>query len=380
MNRVLRAGVVGTGLIGLAHVEALRRTGVEVAGVVGSSPERARTRFSGRVYDDLTSLLADPAVDAVHVASPNARHYEHAVAALKAGKHVVCEKPLGLSVAEGEQMAAAAEQAGVVAAVCFNVRFYALCHQTRAMVAAGDIGAPRLVSGAYLQDWLLQDTDWSWRLIPEEAGRYRAIADIGSHWLDLAAYVSGQQVAEVVADLRTLVPVRRHPAGPVQTFAAAEDGPLVTDRIDSDDAAGVLLRFSDGASGTLVVSQVSAGRKNGLSLEVSGSEASLAWHSENPDQLWIGHRGRPNELLARDPELLADAAQAVTGYPAGHVEGYPDTFRGLFAAVYADIARGQLSVPASYPTFADGLDALRVVDAVGRSSADRRWVAVPRPA
>ena len=377
------AAVVGSGFIGMAHVEALRRCGVHVTGLVGSRPERAQPKAQaagiGRVYANLDEALADPEVSVVHVATPNHLHVEQARRALNAGKHVVCEKPLGLTSSETAELVADAEQRDLVAAVCLNVRFYPLLQQLRAMIAGDELGTPRFVTGSYLQDWLLEDTDWNWRLVPEEAGALRAVADIGSHWLDLAQFVVGQPIVEVMADLHTFVPVRRHPEGPVETFAAAAvEGELVEEPMSSDDAAGILLRFANGARGTLGVSQVSAGRKNAITIEVDGSESAAAWYSEEPDQLWIGHRGRPNEQLARDPGLLAPAAAAVSQYPGGHVEGYPDTFRGLFSRVYADVARGSRSAQPDYPTFADGHDVLRVTEAIARSTAERRWVAVDR--
>lgn len=375
--------VVGVGFIGVAHVEALRRLGIDVAGVVGSSPERARAK-AGRanlpaVYDDLDAVLADPSVDAVHVASPNDVHAAQATAVLGAGKHVVCEKPLGLTAAETSEMVAVAERSGLVNAVCFNMRFYPVCHQAAAMVAAGEIGQPMLVSGAYLQDWLLRPTDWNWRLEPDRAGGLRAVADIGSHWLDLARFVTGRQVEEVMADLHTLVPVRRHPPGPVETFAGPVDGEdLVEETMTSDDAASIMLRFAGGTVGLVAVSQVSAGRKNSVTMEVDGTESALAWHSEEPDRLWIGHRGRPNEILQRDPTMAAPEAARIIGYPAGHVEGYPDTFRALFSQVYADIVAGGPSPRPPYPTFADGHDAVCVTEAVAESSAKGHWVTVDR--
>jgi predicted dehydrogenase len=379
----IRTVVVGVGFIGVAHVEALRRLGVDVVGVVGSTPDRARRKAEAanlpRVYDSLEAVLADPQVHVVHVATPNDVHAEQAAAALAAGKHVVCEKPLALGPAEGERLVARAAASGLVNAVCYNIRFYPLCHQARAIVRSGGIGEPRLITGAYLQDWLLLPTDWNWRLVPERGGILRAVADIGSHWLDLARFISGRSVVEVMADLHTLVPVRRHPAGPVETFAsAAADEPLVEEPMTTDDAAGILLRFEGGARGVATISQVSAGRRNSLAIEVDGSEASVAWRSEEPDQLWIGHRGRSNELHPRDPSLADAELRRLHAYPAGHVEGYPDTFRALFAEVYADIERGGPSADPAYPTFADGLDALRVTDAVARSAADGRWVTVER--
>ena len=381
----IKAGVVGVGFIGVTHVEALRRLGVDVVGVVGGDLQRARAKAKAanlpRVFEDLDQLLSTD-VDVIHVASPNHVHAEQALAALEAGKHVVCEKPLGLDSQQTAALLAVAQSSGLVNAVCLNVRFYPQCHQLRAMVNAGDLGSPRLVTGSYLQDWMLLETDWNWRLVPEEAGPLRSVADIGSHWLDLASFVSGRRVVEVFADLHTLVPVRRRPVGPVETFAAgtgADGDERVEEIMTSDDAAGILLRFEGGAAGTLTVSQVSAGRKNSLTIEVDGAESSASWCSEEPDRLLIGHRGRPNEVLYRDPGALYGEAGRLAAYPAGHVEGYPDTFRALFADVYADIHRGRPSDDPTYPTFADGHDVVLVTEAVATSATEQRWTPVRRP-
>jgi predicted dehydrogenase len=378
----IRAGVVGVGFIGVAHVEALRRIGVNVVGVVGSSPERARKKAEAanlpRVFESYESLLSDD-IDVVHVATPNHAHADQVRAALDAGVHVVCEKPLALTSSDTRDLVRRAGDSGLVAAVCFNIRFYPLCHQMRSMVAAGAIGEPRLVSGSYLQDWLLLPTDWNWRLVPDEAGALRAVADIGSHWLDLSRFVTGRRIVEVMADLHTLVPTRRHPPGPVETFAATPgDEELIEEEMSSDDAAGILLRYEDGGRGAVTISQVSAGRKNSVSIEIDGADSALGWFSEDPDRLWIGHRGRPNEILQRDPSLVAPDVARLIGYPGGHVEGYPDTFRALFAEVYADVERGAPADPPSYPTFADGHDAVCVTEAVARSSAEGSWVHVER--
>lgn len=377
----IKAGVVGVGFIGVAHVEALRRLGVDVIGVVGSTPERASAKAEAanlpEVYDSVEALAE--AADVVHIASPNHAHADQVRSVLEAGSHVVCEKPLALTSGDTADLVARADEAGLVNAVCFNIRFYPSCHQARAMVAAGELGEPRLVTGSYLQDWLLRDTDWNWRLEPDKAGGLRAVADIGSHWLDLARFVTGSDVVEVMADLHTLVPVRRHPAGPVETFAAVdEDAELVEEKMSSDDAAGIMLRFANGARGVVAISQVSAGRKNSVSIEVDGSDSAVSWFSETPDHLWVGHRGRPNEILQRDPGLAAPEAARIIGYPGGHVEGYPDTFRALFGEVYADVARGGPAAQPTYPTFADGHDALLVTEAVAQSSAEQRWVSVTR--
>jgi predicted dehydrogenase len=379
----INAGVVGVGFIGIAHIEALRRLGINVAGVVGSSPARVRAKSENAdlpaIYDSVEALAADPDIDVIHIASPNHIHADQVRACLAAGKHVVCEKPLALTSADGADLVEHARAAGAVNAVCFNIRFYPLNHQMAAMVRSGEIGEPRFVTGSYLQDWLLLETDWNWRLVSEEAGPLRAVADIGSHWLDLARFITGKRVVEVMADLHTFVPVRRHPAGPVETFAAttgAED--LIEEEMSSDDGAGILLRFEDGARGTLSIAQTAAGRKNSVSIEVDGSDSALSWFSENPDYLWIGHRGRPNEILQRDPSLLTPDAARTAAYPGGHVEGYPDTFRALFKDIYQDVANGGPAPDPAYPTFADGHDALLVTEAIARSSQEQRWVTVAR--
>jgi predicted dehydrogenase len=379
----IKVGVVGVGFIGVAHVEALRRIGVDVVGVAGSTPDRARAKADAAnlppVYDSYEVMLADPAIDAVHIATPNYAHADQVRLAFDAGKHVVCEKPLALDSDNTRDLVARAAAAGLVNAVCFNIRFYPAAHQAAAMVRSGDIGEPRFVTGAYLQDWLLLATDWNWRLVPDEAGALRAVADIGSHWLDLARFITGKQVTEVMADLHTFVPIRSHPAGPVETFAEVSDAAdLIEEPMSSDDGAGILLRFENGVRGQAAISQVSAGRKNSVSIEIDGAESALAWHSEDPDKLWIGHRGRPNEVLQRDPSLLAPDAARVTGYPGGHVEGYPDTFRALFNEVYKDVAAGGPADSPAYPTFVDGHDAMCVTEAVARSSQEERWVPVER--
>jgi predicted dehydrogenase len=379
----IKTAVVGIGFIGVAHVEALRRLGVEIAGVVGSTPERARAKAEtiglGRVYESVDELASDPEVDVVHVASPNHAHAEQVRALLQAGKHVVCEKPLAVDTADTADLVARAAGSGLVNAVCFNIRFYPANHQAMAMVAAGDIGEPRLITGSYHQDWLLRETDWNWRLQPEEAGELRAVADIGSHWLDLTRFISGRRVVEVMADLHTLVPVRKRPLGPVETFATVTgDEDLVTEEMESDDAAGILLRYQNGARGAVTISQVSAGEKNSVRYEVAGSDAALRWHSARPDDLIIGHRGRPNEVLSRDPALYSPEAARLIGFPGGHVEGFPDTFRALFSRVYRDVLDGGPSDSPDYPTFADGHDAVLVTDAVARSSHEQRWATVDR--
>lgn len=381
-GRIIRAGVVGTGFIGPVHVEALRRIGVDVVGMAGTDPDitsRKAAEFGvTRTFSSLDAMLAEAEIDAVHITTPNYLHAPMAKQVLEAGKHVICEKPLAMDVREGEELLHLAERSGLVHAVNFNQRFYPMAQQARAMVSAGELGRVTIVQGRYLQDWLLRDTDWNWRLEPGYGGEMRAVADIGSHWLDLTSFITGQRVRSVCADFATFVPVRRKPTRRVETFAGKAHRPDEYEErtIETEDYASILLRYDDGAHGVLTVSQVSAGRKNHLAFEVDGSESSVAWISENPEELWIGHRDQPSGIMLRDPALLAPEARSTTSYPGGHPEGFPDTFKQLYRKVYAAIAAGGPPADPGYPTFADGVTALRVGQAILESSRSGAWVDV----
>ena len=386
MRRIAEVGaaVIGTGFIGTVHVEALRRIGVQVRGVLGSTPERgaARALTLGvpRAYGSLEDLLADATVDVVHVASPNDLHVSQAKAILAAGRHVVCEKPLALTAAGSAELVELAASSGLVNATNFNIRHYPLNQQARETVAAGTLGEVRLVTGRYFQDWLLLESDWNWRLQPDRGGVLRAVGDIGSHWLDLTTYITGQRIAAVMADLTTFIRTRHEPKGPVETFSSERSSETVNRRITTEDTAAILLRFEDGARGAVTISQISPGRKNSLQYEIDGSAAALAWDSEQPDQAWIGHRDRPNEVLIRNPALMGRAGRAASALPGGHVEGFFDTFCALYRAVYADVLAGAPSVHPGYPTFADGHDQMLVADAIAESARESRWASVAWPA
>ena len=374
------AAVIGSGFIGTVHVEALRRLGVDVRGLLGSSPERGaeRARAIGvpTAYPSLEALLDDASVDVVHVTSPNHAHFPQVKAILAAGRHVVCEKPLAVTSDESAELARLAAASDRITAVNFNIRFYPLNQHARQMVRDGALGAPRLVTGRYFQDWLLLDTDWNWRLQPEQGGSLRAVGDIGSHWIDLVSFVTGARVTAVMAELATFVKVRRQPAGPIETFSTGRAADTVARAIGTEDAAFILLRFADGARGSVAVSQVSAGRKNLLQWEVDGAAAAAAWESETPDHLWIGHRGRPNEILQRSPELMNAAGAAAASLPGGHVEGFGDTFHALYREVYHAVLAGAPPADPLYATFDDGHHGLLVGDAIARSAREGRWVEV----
>jgi predicted dehydrogenase len=371
----LRAGVVGTGFIGAVHVEALRRLGVEVVGVVGSTPERASAKKLAPVLDSYDAMLADDRVDVVHLTTPNHLHHPQVKQALEAGKHVVCEKPVAMTSEQSAELLELAERTSLVHCTNFNIRFYPQAQQARALVADGALGEVWNVHGGYLQDWLLLPTDWNWRLEPEKGGELRAVADIGSHWLDLVQFVLGRRVESLLADLATTIPVRQRPAREIETFASADDVEREDAPMGTEDLAHILLRFERGSRGSLVVSQVSAGRKNSLRFQVDGSSAALAWDSERNEELWLGHRGQPNEHVLRDPALLEPGRSRI-GLPGGHAEGFAETFRELYRAVYTAVAAGGPPEAPDYPTFADGHWENVLGDAVALSNRERRWVEV----
>ena len=378
--RIIGAAVVGTGFIGPVHVEAIRRLGHRVIGILGSSPEKSRRSadFLGldTAYTSLAELLADPAVDVVHLASPNRYHFAQCQQVLAAGKHLICEKPLAATRTETAELVRLAARTPVVTAVNYNIRFYPLCLEAREQVRSGSLGSLFHLTGSYLQDWLLYPTDFNWRVQAEEGGELRAVADIGTHWLDLMRFITGLELEAVCADLRTVHPVRQRPRGGLETFQSTADTPTETEAVavSTEDYGSILLRFRGGVKGCLTVSQVTAGRKNALSYEIAGERASLAWHSEEPNTLEIGTRENGRLLRPRDPGFLSTVARGYSNYPAGHAEGFPDSFKQLYRAVYADIERGGPSADPLYATFADGHREACFCDAVLQSHREQRWV------
>jgi predicted dehydrogenase len=373
------AAVIGTGFIGTVHIGALRRLGVRVEGVLGSSVERGVERAAAfgisKSYSSLEQLLKDPKVQVVHVTSPNHLHCRHVKQIIAAGRHVICEKPLAMTSDQSREMMQLSEGSRGIAAVCYNTRFYALNQHARGMVASGELGDIRLITGSYHQDWLAKDTDWNWRLETEEGGALRSVGDIGTHWMDLTSFITGLRPSAVMAELATFIPERQKPVGAVETFTQSQ-GKTTPRQIKTDDAATILLRFANGARGMMSTSQVSHGRKNALHWDVTGSKASAAWHSETSDQLWIGHRDHPNQILQRDPALMNTFGAAATALPGGHVEGFADSFYALFRQVYADIAKGVRSPNSTYATFEDGHAEMLFCDAVLQSAKTGTWVDV----
>jgi predicted dehydrogenase len=377
------AAVVGAGFMGGVHTEGLRRAGIEVVGALGVSAEETdgfvKAQGIPRGYASLDELLGDDAVQSVHIVTPNRLHHGMAKAVLEAGKHVFCEKPLAMNSQEtAELVALAAAHPKQAAAVNYNLRFYPLNLEARERVRGGQLGEVYHVAGSYVQDWLLLETDYNWRVLAEEGGALRAVADIGTHWLDLVHAITGLEAEAVCADLMIVHPVRKRPRGEVETFSGKLGGQVETEPVDitTEDYGAILIRFKGGARGTLWVSQVTAGRKNCLRYEIAAERAALEWISENPEVLWIGQRTGPNQLLMRDPSLLSATARGAVGVPGGHAEGYADTFKQHFRAFYGYVERGDFAATPPFATFKDGHREVVLCEAVLESNEKGGWVDV----
>ncbi|MEI7732017.1 MAG: Gfo/Idh/MocA family oxidoreductase [Verrucomicrobiota bacterium] len=375
----LRAGIIGTGFIGPVHIEALRRLGVQVVALsdLPTLVQAAAARHGiPQAFGDYHELLRSPDVDVVHITAPNRFHCEMALAAIAAGKHVICEKPLAMNTRETARITALAQRSGTVFAVNYNVRFYPAVLQLRQLVAQGELGEIIHVNGSYMQDWLFKDTDYNWRLLPQEGGKLRAVADIGTHWMDTVSFILGAKIKAVLADLGTWHKTRKRPLGEVQTFAKADAAMrYATYPVKTEDFASVLLQFGNGARGNLGVSQVAAGRKNCIRLEIYGAKKSAWWCSEEPEMLHFGNRDAANEVAVRATPAFGSGAAGYMDYPPGHVEGFPDTFKMLFRSVYAAIAAGQ-GRAGLFASAADGHQEVAVCEAILKSNQAKTWVKV----
>jgi predicted dehydrogenase len=374
----IKAGIIGTGFIGPVHLEALRRIGANVTALC-DLPDRVRAaadRFGiPEAFGDYREMLRSPNVDVVHITSPNRFHCEMSLAALRAGKHVVCEKPLAMNTRETAQIVKLARGSGKVFAVNYNVRFYPAVLAMRRLVARGELGDIIHVNGSYMQDWLFKDTDYNWRLLPQEGGKLRAVADIGTHWMDTVSFVLGAKINSVFADLGTFHKTRRRPLGEVQTFAKADAKMRYASyRVATEDFASVLLQFANGARGNLGVSQVAAGRKNCIRIEIYGSKKSAWWCSEEPEMLRFGNRDGTNETAVRATPAFGDGAAGFMDYPPGHVEGFPDTFKMLFRNIYAAVAGGKTE--RLFATAGDGHQEVAVCEAIMKSNKSQKWTKV----
>src|SRR5258708_27861698 len=344
--RKIKTGLIGAGFVGPHHIEAVRRLGfVDVVAIASSNQKSADAKAARlnipRAYGNYEALLDDPEIEVIHNCTPNDLHFPVTMAAIARGKHVIADKPLALNPSEARQMLEAAQQKGIVHAVTFNYRYNALMQQARAMVNRGDIGDVHFIHGQYLQDWLLKPTDYNWRLEKQD-GEARAVADIGSHWCDLAGYITGARISEVLAEYTTVFPTRQRPRSSREAFARSNAEEQYDDySVNTEDFASILLRFENGMRGTFSASQVSAGHKNGLKIEVNGRKASLGWRQERPNELWIGRRDEPNGQMLKDPSLLDESIRHYATLPGGHGEAWADAFRNLMHNIYSFISEGR---------------------------------------
>ncbi|HSJ66929.1 MAG TPA: Gfo/Idh/MocA family oxidoreductase [Anditalea sp.] len=381
MNKI-KVAIVGTGFIGPAHIEAIRRIpNVEVDALCEVTLELAKEKAillgipNAYTFEE---MLKQEEIDVVHICTPNFLHFPQAKAVLEAGKHVICEKPLATKIEEAEELVKLAKEKGLVNAVHFNLRYYPMVRQMKTLREKGELGDIYTVMGSYLQDWLFLQTDYNWRLEPDKSGDSRAIADIGSHLLDITEYVTGLQISEVMADFSTVHKTRLKPKKAIETFTGKmlEASDYEEVQINTEDHASVLLRFTNGQKGSVTVSQISAGRKNRLNIEISGSKANLEWNSERPNELWIGKRETANAQLMKDPSLFHPEAASIISFPGGHNEGFPDTSKQMFKEVYQSIKEGKMPESPLFPTFADGLRELLICERIVDSHRKQAWVKI----
>ena len=363
----LRLGIAGFGFIGPHHLDAIRRTGLaEVTAIATTSEAGARELADQytveKAYGDWKQLVEDPDIDVIDVATPTRWHAPIAIAAAKAKKHIIVDKPMALTSEEASSMLAAVQTAGVVHAVTFNIASNILVREAQARIARGDLGTIHFVNGHYLQEWLLKETDYNWRIEPEQAGPLAMVADAGAHWYDIVQQVTGLRITRVLADLSRFIEVRQKPV---------EGGGTEPFRVQTPDLGMVLFAFDNGARGMFCTGAMHAGHKNDLTFEISGSKASLRWGQERPNELWIGHRDEPNQVLLKDPGLLAPSVRGEARLPGGHNEAWTDAFRNLMERILSFIAQGNDPVTTpdpGFPTFRTGLNIARIVDAISESA------------
>ncbi|MBL6764552.1 MAG: Gfo/Idh/MocA family oxidoreductase [Verrucomicrobiae bacterium] len=381
----LRAGVIGTGFIGPVHIEALKRVGVQVTAICGSTKSATATAARWGIPEvygdyDYEAMCRSPNIDVVHITSPNKVHVEQSLAALKAGKHVVCEKPLGMNTKETARLVKAAAKSDRVFAVNYMCRFFPGVLQMRQLVQSGKLGRIIHVQGHFFQDWLLQETDFNWRLLASEGGSLRAVGDIGTHWIDAVSFILGARADSLLATLETFHKTRLRPRGPVQTFAKVDPKTMKRYSVDTEDFASILLKFGkakhkyvDGVHANASVSQVAAGWKCSLYIGIYGTEGSVRWDLQQPNEIIVGRRDEPNQILQRGTAGFSDDIAGFTDYPGGHPEGFPDSHKMHCRAVYEHIASGK-KTPVLFATAEDGHHEVRLCEAVLKSGNSNRWV------
>lgn len=379
-----KVAVIGTGFIGSVHIEQLLRLpNAELAGITDKNQKLAADvaeRFGiRRVFKSADEILADPAIEVIHNCTPNNLHFDMNKQAILSGKHVLSEKPLALSSAESGELTRLAQKHKITTGVNFCYRYYPVVQDAAVRIKRGDIGAVYNILGHYLQDWLLYPTDYSWRLEPKMAGASNIVGDLGSHWCDLAQFISGLKITEVMAELRTILPVRKRPKhGATLTFSNAADIEYEDVKVPLDEYGAMLLRFEGGANGTFTTSQLAAGRKCTIDIQFYGAKGSLAWNHERSAELWLGHRNEPNQIFIESPLLQAESTRRFAKMPSGHPMGYMDAMLNLFTDFYSALELRQSGkAPAyRYPDFEAGHVEMRVLEAAIKSRQTGTWAKV----
>ena len=377
----LNAAIIGLGYIGESHIEAIHRIGLcNLLGVYDANVEaaKAKAEYYGipKCYDSLEDMLADPEVDVVHNCTPTKLHHEINCKIIAAGKHLFSEKPLCTTKAESDELIALkAAHPEFAAGVNFNYRLNPMVTEMKARIAAGEIGDVRIMQGSYLQDWLLLDTDYSWRLEKAVSGDSCAIADIGSHWMDAVQYVTGHKITKVMADLDTVIPVRKKPTKANLTFTSAVPSDFEEVEVENEDYGAVLFKTDKGARGVFCVSELCAGHGCYFNFEIDGSKASYRWNQEENDRLWMGNRDGDNRYIIRNPNTLSPEAKAYTGLAMGHPEGWNDAFKGNIWAFYKYVADGMVG-EAPFATLEDAARLVALTEAIIKSSREEKWVEV----
>lgn len=380
----IKVGIIGMGFIGATHIDTLRRIGgVELTAVAdvnyAAAQKKAEEYGIPKVYGNVDDLIQDPEIQVIHNCTPNHMHLEINEKIIRAGKHVFSEKPLAKDASESAKMVELLkEYPNTVAGVNFCYRMNALVQDAKNRIAKGEIGRPYLIHGSYLQDFLLFETDYNWRVEPEYAGISRCIGDIGSHWMDLAQTLVDSKITEVCANTVIALPVRKKPKTQVETFSTNTNVEYEDKEVKTEDYAGVLLKFANGASGVFQCSEISAGRKNFIDIEVDGSQASYHWQHEMSDHMWKGNRDTNNEEIIRNPNFMTPEAKKYAHLAAGHPEGWNDAFRNNLDAFYSFIREGKRPGvdPADFATFEDGHYIMRLTEAIIKSGKERRWVSI----
>ncbi len=379
----IKVGIIGTGFIGPAHIEALRRIPfLEVKALADidekTASEKAALLGVERAYGDYRDLLKSDDIEAVHICTPNFLHYSMVKAALLSKKHVICEKPLAMDSVEAKELISIAKEKNLANAVGFNLRYYPMVQQVKTMIKSDELGDIFAINGSYQQDWLLYETDYNWRIDPKMSGDSRAVADIGSHWIDMIEHITDLKIQKVCADFATFHKTRKKPLEEVETYTGKilkqEDYEEVS--INTEDYASILLNFENNTHGSLTVNQAAAGRKNRIYFEIYGSKQSAVWSGEKPNELWIGSRDKANKILLKDPSLVSNEVRNYIGFPGGHNEGFPDTSKQFFKEYYMSILNNSFREEdcVKYPTFTDGYRELMVGEHIVESAKRRRWV------